>query len=53
MEITNKEKEMFLAWSKVFEKKEYQKKVDHYFKDKKEIEEFLKGEEEEGKEELF
>ena len=40
--ITEKEKEMFLIWSKLFTKEEYQKKVDHYFKEKKEIEKFIK-----------
>jgi uncharacterized iron-regulated protein len=40
--ITEKEKEMFLAWSKLFDKEKYQKRVDHYFREKKEIENSLK-----------
>lgn len=40
--ITEKEREMFLAWSKLFSKEEHQKRIDHYFKEKKEIENSLK-----------
>ena len=40
--LTEKEKEIFLNWSKIFDKDQYQKKVDEYFKQKKEIENTLK-----------
>ena len=48
--LTTKEKEMFLSWTKLFGKDTdlYKNKVEAYFKEKREIERFLK--EKEGKE---
>lgn len=36
--ITEKEKEMFLAWSQMMDAEAYEKKVKQYFEAKKEIE---------------
>jgi hypothetical protein len=40
--ITQKEKEMFLAWSQLMDAETYEKKVKQYFEAKKEIEKELK-----------
>ena len=43
--LTNKEKEMFHNWSKLFGKDtpKYNRYVERYLEEKKKIEEFLKG----------
>ena len=42
MNYTDKEKEMFLAWSQMMDAEAYEKKVKEYFQAKKEIENELK-----------
>ena len=42
MNYTDKEKEMFLAWSQMLDAEAYEKKVKEYFQAKKEIENELK-----------
>ena len=55
MKWTNKEKELFQTWAELFGKDSegYKKKVDAYFKTKKEVDNFLKGKNGDIKEGLF